>query len=122
MNKKLVCPCSRQIEDVADAIEIVAALQDTLIEIYATRIHARDTMEIQQKRHGIDPDDDHPINDALAQVTAELHTMNILIRASGVMGGTPDTADRSRAAHIYHDGDATTDDASPIIPSDTTKH
>lgn len=118
------CPCCRPIEDVADAITIVADLGPTLMQMYDLRIEAAHQMAAHLVRSGASTDDmRHPLNVALAQAQTEIHALHILVRASGVMGGVPDVADvdwEDTAATFHGDNDFTP--GSPAAPVNTTKH
>lgn len=118
-----VCPCSRVIEDVADAIQVVADMHPTIYALFERRLDILQKMETQRVALRI-PDDntDHPLVAAMLETQNDLHTLHILVRASGVMAGVPDSADLSweDADAAFHSPDAA--QAFNPIPPKTTKH
>lgn len=122
-NEKKACPCSRLIEDVTDAVQIVADMHPHLMAYFDRRLDNLDKMEKHRICMQVDETDtDHPLIEAMLEAQQDLHLLQILVRASGVMGGVPDQADLNwkDAEEAFHSDDA--QQAFAPVPPNTTKH
>lgn len=122
-NEEKACPCSRLIEDVADAVETLGDMHQALIEYYERRTDALAEMEDHRIRMGVSPSDTaHPLIETMMQIQSDIHLLNILVRASGVMAGIPDQIDLTwmGAEEAFHSDDA--QQAFAPVPPNTTKH
>lgn len=122
-SEKKACPCSRLIEDVADAVEILGDMHLELAAYYDRRTSALEEMEDHRIQMGVSPSDTgHPLIETMMQIQADIHLLNILVRASGVMAGIPDLIDLTwmGAEEAFHPDDA--EQAFAPVPPNTTKH
>ena len=122
-NEKKACPCSRLIEDVADAVEVVGDMHPYLIDYFDRRLESLSKMEEHRVNLQVaETDTDHPLIEAMLEAQQDLHALQILVRASGVMGGIPDQADLNwkDAEEAFHSDDA--QQAFAPVPPNTTKH
>lgn len=122
-DSKKACPCSRPIEDVADAIAIVGDMHGVIMQLFDTRMAALNTMEQHRIASGAEMGNfEHPLIIAMEQTQQELHALHILVRASGVMTGIPDVADLNweDAEAAFHGPDLPQEMAA--VPPKTTKH
>lgn len=122
-NEKKACPCSRLIEDVADAVQVVADMHPHLMDYFDRRLDNLEKMEAHRISLQVaETDTDHPLIEAMLEAQQDLHMLQILVRASGVMGGVPDQADLNwkDAEEAFHSDDA--QQAFAPVPPNTTKH
>lgn len=122
-NEKKACPCSRLIEDVADAMQVVADLHPHLMDYFDRRLESLNKMEQHRINLQVaETDGDHPLVQAILEAQEDLHMLHILVRASGVMDGVPDQADLNwdNAQEAFHSDDA--EQAFSPVPPNTTKH
>lgn len=122
-NEKKACPCSRLIEDVADAVEVVGDMHPHLMAYFDRRLDSLNKMEEHRINLQVaETDTDHPLIEAMLEAQQDLHMLQILVRASGVMDGIPDQADLNwkDAEEAFHSEDA--QQAFAPVPPNTIKH
>ena len=122
-NEKKACPCSRLIEDVADAVEVVGDMHPHLMDYFDRRLESLTKMEAHRINLQVaETDTDHPLIEAMLEAQQDLHMLQILVRASGVMDGVPDQANLNwdDSEEAFHSDDA--QQAFSPVPPNTTKH
>lgn len=104
---KKACPCSRQIEDMADALEILGDMHDVLVDMFERRCDVLEKMEQHRRAAGADVfDADHPLIQSIGIAHQELHALQVLTRMSGMARGIPDLGPGDAAtSHAAFHGD-----------------
>ena len=79
-DSKKACPCSRPIEDVADAIAIVGDMHGVIMQLFDARLDALNTMEKHRIASGAELGNfEHPLIIAIEQTQQELHTLHVYV-------------------------------------------